>query len=598
MSLERLNAENAWKTLVDRHRKYDQQLVEKNKAEEKKEEPIKNKVPQNPYIATSQESSAALIQRKWRQILTDKTRLVSVAVGKKHRAKNPEFLFFLHNQKIKKSLNLVERKKLKILLDKGDWKEIYNMRESAYYLIITLSQNQEISPTQRDSVLDFLQTTRDFNLEQVYPLLDQEGNFTDVANRALLPILEQSAVLAPLNALSKENFRLLVKALPKSEQMFYLTAVGPLQDKTYYDKGLGVIMIRHDALLLNQERNGLLFMSTGVRNALGIARNGIQKYVASRARLGIFSPAEIIETARNGFRPRATYYPGTKTHNKPIHGLKTLPAEDSVHDDHHSNLWSTLPFPIRAALFRMIDIAREKFKDVLTSKRKNIAREELLSKEIWECGEGNFSYFTGDFSDENHCDESNLEQMAIQFHTMLEIGEQISLLCRSYPLEKDFSIPTSFGTAIFIDMVFNEAEWIKLGLKPRPLLERLGVSADKMSAYQKLILEKDLSLMNLQPSPHAILGYHVYLLFCQRKKEKLFPDFLAWLTKNKQHINITLQKGCPPNQFTQNTIYLWFVDDTITAADCHAVEQVVKKFCRDNQLDCITGPPDKPSLKI
>jgi hypothetical protein len=580
---KKTNKNNDWKILEERHDAIDRatahgEIKEKKKpaAKEFKPKKLKQWDPEN----IKQNLAAIRIQRKWRQVLSsDEKKLVSVRVGERDKKDNPEFIFFLHGQKIKKTLNLKLRKAFKEAIEAADWSKILSFGENAYYLAVALSQRKEITADQRNTVLDVLSTTKDFKLKDIFPVLDADGKFTVEAAKFLLPALEKTGYLKKLTPESREKFRQLILQLPKSEQFFYLTSsqrVGA--DSQNSGAGyLADLMMQTGALLHSQGDHKKLsggadgmpspaagpslgsgkqdakqspsfehiFLTTGVRNALGIARYGVKQHVASRARLGPFTKQEIQEGVRQGYRSRDTRFPGVKS-PEGVHDFEvTVAAETASHDDHHANILSALPMPARLAVLRIIDVIRDDFKDFIAP--KDAKADDIFSKEIWEYIDADFRYFVlmmarnPDFDPE----KLSVQEMTQHFSEMLHLGSSNDRYSprRSYLMIKsgDTLSMTPVGIAVIIDMFSHRDKWLEMGIDPRHLnkpFKEFYTAMEQAPKIPPLITEEKV----LSTKPEAIFCWQVYFALQQQNKADEFAKFIEWFNQAKSPLKIGFKK--------------------------------------------------------
>lgn len=371
------------------------------------------------------------VQKKWRAILQGKLQ-IRLRVGRKH---HPDFVYFLNNQVILKSLDSEKRKRLAAVLLAGDWNNAILKTKELPYLAMSLCQEQRITLMQLFTVLDYVGNSQNAPIAEVFPILDLEGNFSPAAR---LNLLSSEA----FHASGKEHFsspdvlesfRLKVAALPQSEQIFYLVPCNNTSLETSLTSLKAIWKATH-----SESHN--LVLSYGAIDALGRALYDRQ-YKEVFCRLGIQSPLDIEGGVRRGFRIAPAFYPGIIVYGD-IHGVPDITYfTASRHDWYHSKVLSCIPLPIQAASLHMVDVARHFFKQDINS---------LLSKEIWNWIDAEFSYF---FYRSNFKNELLTVEKTSEYFYQFLINAEGSYLLSHGKL-------TPVGAAILIDMLINKERWI------------------------------------------------------------------------------------------------------------------------------------------
>ena len=121
-------------------------------------------------------------------------------------------------------------------------------------------------------------------------------------------------------------------------------------------------------------------IGAGARDALGIARFGVEQYIPEIHRLGRLTIDDIEEGMRGKnqiVRHGTVRFPGVDTNNN-IHGkTDVIPYEVTCHDFYHSLLCSSIPPTLHKALDRLVDIVRTQ-----TGQKWSTAIWALIEREL------------------------------------------------------------------------------------------------------------------------------------------------------------------------------------------------------------------------
>ncbi|STX27998.1 Uncharacterised protein [Legionella beliardensis] len=280
---------------------------------------------------------------------------------------SPEVRHLVNNREVKMSRNLQRLKLLEEALETRNWDADILKNEGYIYEAMTLFNSGKISQQQMYTLLDRYQLIHDkasnYQISQTYDILNEEGSFTEQAEKTLLPAISKFINTDE----HKESFRLLIKTLPASEQIFYTSSTGKNvpSSKEFFSS----ILLEADVLYLTKN-NEFLFLSAGAYDAANIAAYGVNEYIRFMRKLGELNVGDIEEGIKFHARYGATSYPGSPSYK--VHGNETTTAmEATEHDKFHSSIMSRVPNNILYAFEHM----------------KTIARTSLnmrWSKEIWE----------------------------------------------------------------------------------------------------------------------------------------------------------------------------------------------------------------------
>ncbi|MDP3704579.1 MAG: hypothetical protein Q8R24_01550 [Legionellaceae bacterium] len=400
-------------------------------------------------------ASVASIQRWWKNVRSHDTLIPINLKGNHHSA----FTHLVNNQNIKRSLHAVKQEELLHAMHSGNWNASIFQEETLPQLAMSLFASKKITQQQIYSILERHQISKDYPIIANVAILDDDNQFTKDAVELLLPTISNRKLLRALSAEQKEEFRLLVLSSPKSEQYFYIT---DLCKQSTIVETLGRSMMNMDAIYLTQD-NHILHLSSGARDALGIARFGEDEYVRAMPRLGIQTKEDIEDGVRKRARYAAMHYPGSKPYGDKLHGWAGVDGmEATSHDIYHSNVMSTTPKIILKSLWRCVDIVRE-------------STQLTWSKEIWEWIDFEFKYSFNNHKKLDHAD-MNEQKTTELFCDILSYGtagngpagrrkRQGGYLNAGQKAEL-----TLLGTLIYLDMIKNKSKWSELKINPNYLL--------------------------------------------------------------------------------------------------------------------------------
>lgn len=393
----------------------------------------------------TQEAKEAVYRQE--EVADQKNDLIDVEIKDDGSPFTRELLYFINGQRIKKSNNLAKINDLKAAFKKGDWNDAIFRDKHSVHAALSLYIDQQVSAHQFFTLLDFYQTQLDHSFIKAYPLLNDQDELSDEARRYLLPCLNKSDHFAKIKDANEKRFCALVAALPKSEQFFSIN--NQTGEKRLGDLG-GQLAVQGS---IYQRESTILILSTGAEDALGIVRFGVEHHAMARSRLGIQTLADIEEATDNGFRPAATYFPGTRPFkaDKPLHGHSSVSYYIARrHDVYHANILSKTPLAIRSALSQLKNAIR-----------KLLGNDKAQSSEIW-------CYTDHESTTIRHEYYANLDEMKFSPERLTQLLGGILKETSIHPenfyssgayfimADKSLSAP---GAALFIDMMRHRDRW-------------------------------------------------------------------------------------------------------------------------------------------
>lgn len=212
-----------------------------------------------------------LKRKKMQSFTRTKTKNKNTVVAKK--LSDP-----IHFSRANDSLMSTKLSILLLALNEGDWYNRIFGDKSIFQLSLALYAAKKISYQQLCSVYERAEIKENKNI-LIYPILDQNGEFTKEAYEILLPELQKNYYLKPPTEEQVQEFKLLIATLPKSEQYFYWEA----SSHSSFD-------------------NHTIRLTAGVRDALGLVRFGLDEYVPETHHLNTLHVSNDIYNARSDVR--------------------------------------------------------------------------------------------------------------------------------------------------------------------------------------------------------------------------------------------------------------------------------------------------------
>lgn len=301
--------------------------------------------------------------------------------------------------RIVKSLTHTKDKKLLDIINKGLYTSDAFSNENSIETIssaFNLFASGRISQQQKTTVTNLVESSKAFGGHKAYAILNQDGTFSPEAKQILLPELRKfghiSGLLLPRWTVRyEEQFRILVKKLPLSEQYFFVhpnqkrTASGssPYVDTRDFSSQLesstkSIILLNKgystgltkwlfSALgidnLTYTHYSGVLTYATGCRDAMGLAMCG-EEWEPLSPRIGHQTIEDIEHFSKQFARP--TVSPESialniQSQTENIHSIKTGFPISYAHDEYHRTRRSVMNRNSQHAVERLIKISRETF---------------------------------------------------------------------------------------------------------------------------------------------------------------------------------------------------------------------------------------------
>ncbi|MGQ3888285.1 hypothetical protein ACQUW5_04535 [Legionella sp. CNM-1927-20] len=531
----------------------------------------------------SYQKAAFMIQRAWnRKRAADA--FITINPKGNHTGNFNHLLNPQATQKVvKKSINKVKLEALYKAVQIGDWTHEIFKDPTLPQLALSLYASDKISQQQLYTLLEYAQTAVDFPLKGVYRILDEHNDFTLEAKQILLPVIQKRFYLEEMSASQVEDFRLLIASLPVSEQVFYTNELGKLEHEKNDGKSTGRRVISIDGLYLKDE-DSLVNLACGARDALGIARFGLEEYVRPMPRLGKIKLDDIEHGMRHFARYASIHYPDTIPYEDgDIHGyIGVLGLEALGHDIYHSHAISVSRKNHMLCFLRLVDVARQ-------------ATGFKWSKEIWEWVDQDYValfHYKEKFNLET-INNYSIELMTDLFMEVLTYGQGKGNIALSGGfLIKDERL-TCLGALIFIDMITNREAWLDLYIDPEAIIdEPFKTNYDAIKNIYSLI-------KNDKPEIQVLKSF-IYLSWKGDKEmERLFYQFNDMINECShsdlfsKELKFTKLKREDVSQARAiefvNTIGLSFSKDKIILPQTKpldsAIENLLSNFCKVTYTD-------------
>lgn len=493
------NKEQAHRTWVEFHKRHENLYKEENlparynaKLTVEQQSEYLKKLEEKGHTKASLNKSAKVIQNFWSD-LRKKDRLINVN-RRGYHTKN--FAYFLNAQKAKKSINKNKLDKLLQCVNDGIWQDAIFRDETIANLTLSLYAANKISYEQTCSILEYVQI-EEAKTARFFPIFDKEGGFTKEAELMLIPMLQKHPTLKSMSSLQINELKLLISSLPQSEQVFYVTQTPKRSELGQEFLEAGIILEISKPIL---GLTGDLHLTMGLRDAVGLARFGIDEYVPIMPRLGRLTTSDIERGVRQKVREAAVYFPGIPKHPR-IHNIKNYShSESTEHDYSHSVIMSTLPKKLLAALHDMIDISRSVIgKDMPTK-----SNGDLLSKEIWAWIDMSFtfSYQMHQDLDQDFTDPKLLTEL---FCNILQAGSTEDIinsvggyLIYLHPENPTFGKLSILGVAVMLDMISQPEKWKEKGIIPDHFIGPYKIAFEELKLISSLTVNNPPKLQILK----------------------------------------------------------------------------------------------------
>ncbi|STY28303.1 Uncharacterised protein [Legionella wadsworthii] len=566
-----------------------------------------------------EEAAALVLQRWWRR------RLIYNLVPIHGDNYSPELRHLVHDQKVNMSLSPWRLKLLEEALVAGDWDAGILKTEKHIYQAMALFNAGKITQQQMYTLLERHQIMFDkeggYKLKKTHKILGKDGEFTQDAKEILLPVLSHL-----LNSDEKiESFKLLIEALPLSEQMFYTMSVG--NNNPHSDRHLTGLLVQGKAIHYKDDQ--FIQISSGGHDSANLVSVGIDEYIRLMLKLGTLKMGEIEEGIKNHARYGAISYPGSPSY--PVHGYKTTGMESTAHDRYHSLLMTRIPNNIIYAFQHMVELCRGLSPEIEWSKeiwewtdlavefygyieqvplaQKYIEQYEKMKEENGDLELVDFaidniqdsklitqvlqiydrnSEYTGDFLDLFHKPASKLtpEELTTIFCHFITFGFHSSkdYTQGSYLFTYKKNI-TLVGSLVLLDMYFNPNTWKSFNIDTGHLL---GDSPDSNMSPMKYFLDLIHSIEpNLKNQDQKIQLLECYLFFqlCSQDPENIpfhiekINELHEIILENKGEFleKLKFSKLKSQNQDENNTLILTYGGENCMKWDIDTFKKEISK---------------------
>lgn len=469
------------------------------------------------------------VRQKWESLSTRrndsaaKTKIVAAAGSQN----SPLFSYFMAGKHLELQIEFEKTKLLITAMERADWSAAILNDAQIEQIALRCFKDGNISYQQFITIIDRQQHQLDFPGDEMttYPLLNEDGSYTDYARETFLPLLEKSLKFRAGLIFTEEHaeyLRLLIATLPASEQMVYTVRVSPstmaqpgllygtpeTEDEigyplTYTLKGVNTLLtttISTDAVGRPTEQL-ITSLSTGLKDATAIACYGGKRYVPPIYRLNSITPREIEEGVRGNFRPASMVLKNDSILENIHNSKKPHRSITTLHDNYHAESMSRMPMPYKKAFLHIIDLTRLELDSLHKTENKKRATPEndLITHDIWSFIDNGFSLHINSFNffkehekskkrgEQKEYSENELQQYtkALCFTLSMTYTNNCGLL--------DYYRQVSvFGMIVFVDMLRNPEKWEKeFGIMPKYLISSIKDGYDyieKISTYDPQFL--------------------------------------------------------------------------------------------------------------
>ncbi len=417
----------------------------------------------------------------------------------------PLFSYFMARRQLELQLEFEKKQLLVTALEQADWSAPIFSDSEIEKITLCCFKEGNITYQQFITIIDRQQHQLDFPGEtlQTYPLINEDGSYTDYATTTFLPLLKSSLHLRNRFIFTEEHseyLRLLIATLPRSEQIVYTIHVNihtlskpslsfnapEIEDDvgtplTLTLEALGILLTtttQRDAKGFPTEKF-LTSLSTGLKDSIMVACYGLKRCVPPIYRLDSITPREIEEGVMNDFRPASimlkddSLIEGIHRSKFPHRFVTTL------HDNYHSESMSQTPTHYRKAFLYMVNLARLELNTLheMENRKRVIPEKNLMTYGTWSFidrgfnfSESALNFFKEHEKTEKRGEPKEYNEKELETHTdslclslIMSYTNECGLLNRN----RQVSV---FGMIVFVDMLRNPEKWKKeFGIMPKYL---------------------------------------------------------------------------------------------------------------------------------
>ena len=446
------------------------------------------------------------------------------------------FHLFLNNHKnIPKRLTHFQDQALLEDIKNGDWHSERFQKSNVHYSLMNLFAARKIDWQQKATLSDIIETSRVYGRFIPHCILTEAGEFTEQARTHLLPFLKKSVVFEGQEAFSEDeldDFRKSVMTLPLSERFFFIFPEQKLNEQgsspsrhsllrdtfihRLFDAGLSVIRtmrrqsakvsqkafleyknavennideywqtITTDSHAANLKYEGIVKLSCGAENALGLIDAGLKNWWWMVPRLGKQTIDDIDQLSQHKIRPTLapeSMHLGLVHAREHLHGGWHEYPEIVAHDDFHRKGTAMLGDDIHQGVERIITLARETFgykwsKDIWLLRDFELYMENRDLKAIDQKEETAYRFastFFSPYSSDHleNCEEETKEKLKYG-HFMMDENKH----------------PRQMALVFVIDLIRNPQVWDEFNILGDEKYY-LGLSYEKLIQMAKYLNNK------------------------------------------------------------------------------------------------------------
>jgi len=326
----------------------------------------------------------------WWRVLRNSGKRVPVNPNGQH---TQAFRTYLNGKTVKKRLSFDTDQTLLNNIQAGNLNSTCFQEPDVQLSLLNLFASEQITWQQKATLSSILEGQGSFGAYQAYPIVNNEGDFTEEARRLLLPFLHKGFSDLPDNNLTAEQmdkFLALVSTLPVSERYFFVfphqktngVDSSPSPNNIVRETASNLIINLPGTKFLNKSSEGtnliaskvlpfrkvsyegLLKLSFGAENALGLSGYNLEDWFALIPILGKPSIDDVDFLGHRYARPMISSDSislGLLDRSPETHGSPSVLSDVEAHDLYHRYLASAIGKHVHQGVERIIQITREIF---------------------------------------------------------------------------------------------------------------------------------------------------------------------------------------------------------------------------------------------